>query len=54
MNYDKILKAHNQELFEHRVKELSELLEVPEDYIAGWIVVDIVLKYRGITLDNLE
>ena len=54
MSNENILRAHNKELFEHRVKELSELLDVPEDYIAGYILVDIVLKHRGIKLDSDE
>jgi hypothetical protein len=54
MSDDDILRAHNKELFEHRVKELSELLDVPEHYIAGYILVDIVLKHRGIKLDSDE
>jgi hypothetical protein len=49
---DDILRAHNKELFEHRIKELSELLDVPEDYCAGYILVDIVLKHKGIKLDG--
>jgi hypothetical protein len=51
---DEILRAHNKELFEHRTKELAELLDVPEKYAAGWIVCDIVMKYMGITFDNPE
>ena len=52
MSDDDILRAHNKELFEHRIKELSELLDVPEDYCAGYILVDIVLKHKGIKLDG--
>ncbi len=54
MSKDEILRAHNKELFEHRIKELAELLDVPEKYAAGWIVCDIVMKYMGITFDNTQ
>ena len=54
MSKDEILRAHNKELFEHRTKELAELLEVPEKYAAGWILCDMVMKYMGITFDDPE
>jgi hypothetical protein len=54
MDKDKILRAHNKELFEHRIKELAELLDLPEEYAAGWLVCDIVMKHKGITLDDTE
>jgi hypothetical protein len=54
MSQDEILRAHNKELFEHRTKELAELLEVPEKYAAGWILCDMVMKYMGITFDDPE
>lgn len=54
MSKDKILKAHNKELFEHRAKQLAELLGVPEEYAAHWIVCQAVMNHKGITLDDKE
>jgi peroxiredoxin family protein len=54
MSKDEILRAHNKELFEHRTKQLAELLDVPEEYAAHWIVCDMVMKYMGITFDDEE